>query len=57
MIGSTLMIIAGTVMLAGILLELCAVITAPLGYQDETGFHAGAEHGDEEDGWPALNAS
>jgi hypothetical protein len=57
MIGATFMIVVGTVLAAGIILELCAVITAPLGYQDDTGFHAGVEHEDEEDGWYWANPS
>jgi hypothetical protein len=30
---------------AGIIIEICAVVTAPLGYQDERGFHIGVEDG------------
>jgi hypothetical protein len=38
------MVIAAAIMLgAGILTELFAVVGAPLGYQDDTGFHVGAE--------------
>ena len=57
MIGGTFMIVVGAVLVAGIILELCAVIAAPLGYQDERGFHVGVEHEDEEDGWYLANPS
>jgi len=39
MIGETVLIVAGTVLGVGIVFEFCAVLMAPLGYQDETGFH------------------
>ncbi|MDB6110853.1 MAG: hypothetical protein JWR69_2603 [Pedosphaera sp.] len=39
MIGETFLIVVGTVLVVGIVFEFCAVIMAPLGYQDETGFH------------------
>ena len=43
------MVIAALVIGTGVLLELCAVIRAPMGYQDESGFHIGVEHSDCED--------
>jgi hypothetical protein len=43
MIGETFLIVVGTVLAAGIIFELCAVIVAPPGYEDEAGFHAGME--------------
>ena len=44
------MVIAVAVMLgAGIITELFAVMGAPLGYQDDSGFHVGAENNNERD--------
>jgi hypothetical protein len=44
------MVIAAAIMLgAGILTELLAVMGAPLGYQDDRGFHVGAERDEHED--------
>jgi len=40
---------------AVIFMELCAVMAAPLGYQDETGFHIGAERGMSDDSQPRVN--
>ena len=37
------MMIAALLIGAGLIIELCVVFTAPLGYQDESGFHIGAE--------------
>ncbi len=37
------MVIAVIVVGAGLITELIAVIRAPVGYQDETGFHCGLE--------------
>jgi len=47
MIIAALIVSVGTLLVTGLILELCAVINAPLGYQDEAGFHAmeGAGHG------------
>ena len=44
------MIITALIMGAGVIMELCAVMRAPLGYQDETGFHIGAKNADDEEG-------
>jgi hypothetical protein len=43
------MLVAAFIVGAGIIIELCAVIMAPLGYQDEAGFHAGPERVSDED--------
>lgn len=38
------MVIAAALLIgAGLIIELCVVFTAPLGYQDDSGFHIGAE--------------
>jgi hypothetical protein len=37
------MVIAALMLGAGVVIELCAVVMAPFGYQDETGFHIGTE--------------
>ncbi len=44
------MVIAALVIGAGVILELCAVIRAPVGYQDEAGFHIGVESAESESG-------
>jgi len=46
------MVIAALMIGAVIIMELCAVMAAPLGYQDETGFHTGAEGGKGDDSRP-----
>jgi hypothetical protein len=46
------MVIVALMICAGIIIELCAVMAAPLGYQDETGFHIGAEGGKGDDSRP-----
>jgi hypothetical protein len=40
----TFLLIVLALAAAGLLTELIAASTAPLGYQDENGFHLGAEH-------------
>lgn len=47
------MVIAVFLIGAGVVLEICAVISAPMGYQDETGFHLGVERSKRRDGQPA----
>ena len=37
------MVTAAILFATGLLVELCAVVLAPLGYQDESGFHLVAE--------------
>ncbi len=49
------MVMAALMIGAGIIMELCAVMAAPLGYQDETGFHIGAEDGKSDDSQPRAN--
>jgi len=45
------MVIAALMVGAGFIIELCTLLGAPLGYQDEKGFHAGAKSADSaEDG-------
>ena len=36
-----LTILAGALLLGGLIAELVAVVAAPVGYQDEGGFHVG----------------
>jgi hypothetical protein len=49
------MVIAALMIGAGIIMELCAVMAAPLGYQDETGFHIGVQGGTSEDSRQGVN--
>jgi hypothetical protein len=51
------MVIAALIVGAGVILELCAVLKAPLGYQDETGFHIGSKGAESEEGRRWLNPS
>jgi predicted histidine transporter YuiF (NhaC family) len=44
-----LMMIAAAVLVAGLILELCAVLMAPRGYQDEHGFHLESQANDSRD--------
>jgi hypothetical protein len=37
------MVIAAIVVGIGIVMEACALMSAPLGYQDDSGFHIGPE--------------
>lgn len=39
------MVILAALFLIGVIAELWAVIAAPFGYQDETGFHTGIKPG------------
>lgn len=46
------MVIAAVMVGVGVVMELFAVMGAPLGYQDESGFHVGSKRsGDEETGF------
>jgi hypothetical protein len=56
-IGLALLIVAGVVVVMAITLEVFAPSVAPLGYQDETGFHAGTPRNAEEDGLGWNNPS
>jgi hypothetical protein len=50
------MVIAVAIMLgAGIVTEILAVLKAPLGYQDDKGFHVGSEHSCDEDTTLMIN--
>jgi hypothetical protein len=57
MIGAGLVILAGIMVALGLLLDFWAAIAAPLGYQDETGFHAGAPKAEEDESWAPANPS
>jgi hypothetical protein len=46
------MMIAGGLLVAGLVLELCAVLMAPRGYQDEHGFHLESQANDSRDPHP-----
>jgi hypothetical protein len=39
------MLIAAILLLVALAVELYAIIAAPFGYQDDTGFHTGVERG------------
>jgi hypothetical protein len=47
------MVMAVILIGAGLLFELLVVASAPLGYQDETGFHVGAERAGSDDARPS----
>jgi len=53
-IGAALLFVAGTMVVIGFILDVFAARVAPLGYEDETGFHVGTRDGVDEDGlvWP-----
>ncbi|HWF19395.1 MAG TPA: hypothetical protein VG754_09005 [Verrucomicrobiae bacterium] len=51
------MVIAAIIVGAGVFVELLAILKAPLGYQDDTGFHVGASGAENEEGQPWLNPS
>ena len=57
MIGLALLIVAGAVVVMAIVLDVFAASVAPLGYQDETGFHTGTPKGTDEDGFAWTNPS
>jgi hypothetical protein len=56
-IGLALLIVAGAVVVMAIILDVFAASVAPLGYQDETGFHTGTPRNAEEDGLAWTNPS
>ena len=39
----TLIFVAGTIFIGGLIVELFVIATAPVGYQDENGFHIGTQ--------------
>jgi hypothetical protein len=41
--NETLIIVAGAIFASGLIAELFAVVSAPVGYQDEHGFHVGEQ--------------
>jgi hypothetical protein len=40
--------ILGGFLIAAVIVELLTIVRAPMGYQDDAGFHAGAPHPDRE---------
>jgi hypothetical protein len=50
-------LVAAIVIGAGVIMEFLAMIQAPIGYQDETGFHIGAKRADAERDGLGLNPS
>jgi hypothetical protein len=40
---NTLLLAAGVIFLSGLIAELFLIATAPVGYQDENGFHVGTQ--------------
>ena len=57
MIGAALLIVAGTMVVIGVVLEVLAAAVAPFGYQDETGFHVGTPEAGKEEGFAWTNPS
>jgi len=53
----TFLLIVLALTAAGLLTELIAASTAPLGYQDENGFHFGDEHSGSSDEMECGNPS
>jgi hypothetical protein len=51
------MLILAALFLAGVVAELCAVMLAPFGYQDETGFHVGVERASDDSHRPGASRS
>jgi hypothetical protein len=49
------MVIAALVIGVGIIMEICAVVGAPVGYQDDAGFHIGVENAECKDGRREVN--
>ncbi len=43
MMTETLLFAAGTIFVGGLIAELFVIATAPVGYQDENGFHLGTQ--------------
>jgi hypothetical protein len=50
-------IVAAFMIGAGVIMELCAVVGAPVGYQDENGFHQGTKCGEKDDSGFGMNPS
>jgi hypothetical protein len=55
--SATSMIILGMLLAAGVATELCAVLMAPLGYENEKGFHQGLPGAEEADAGQPANPS
>lgn len=45
------MIVVGGLLVLAALVDLVACLTAPVGYQDESGFHLGSERSESEERW------
>jgi len=43
MTTESFMFVAGPILISGLITELLAVVSAPVGYQDESGFHIGTQ--------------
>ena len=52
-----LYIVAALLLIGGIIMEFFAIARAPLGYQDETGFHPGVKQQPDEDDYRGPNAN
>lgn len=46
MMTETIMFVAGAIFISGLIAELFSVVSAPVGYQDERGFHVGEQVSD-----------
>jgi hypothetical protein len=55
--SATSMLILGMLLAAGVVTELCAVLMAPLGYENEKGFHRGLPGSEEADAGQPANPS
>ncbi len=51
------LIVAGVMLVAGIVTELISVIAAPFGYQDKAGFHPGQKPEPKEESHAPANPS
>jgi hypothetical protein len=48
------MLILAALFLIGVIAELCAVRSAPFGYQDDTGFHTGIQRTNDDSHRPGM---
>jgi hypothetical protein len=55
--SATAMLIFGMLLAAGVVTELCAVLMAPLGYENEKGFHRGLPGSEDADAGQPANPS
>ena len=49
--------IAAIILGVGVVVELAAILRAPMSYQDQSGFHIGVPASEDEDGLPSGNPS